>query len=155
MDNLHKVDDWLTALLANLEPAARNRMMRQLAQQLRRMQQQNIRLQRNPDGTAFEVRRVTARSKKGRIKRQMFAKLRTTKYLKTAATADSASVHFERKVQRIARVHHYGLRDRVSKKGGEVKYSERRLLGFNMSTQDMIIENLLEFFVVNHLWFKT
>lgn len=94
MDELQRVDDWLTALLANLEPAARSRMMRQLAQQLRRTQQQNIRLQRNPDGSGYEPRRVTARSKKGRIKRQMFAKLRTTKYLKTAASADSASVQF-------------------------------------------------------------
>ncbi|HCD5422577.1 TPA: phage virion morphogenesis protein [Klebsiella aerogenes] len=94
MDELQKVDVWLTALLANLEPAARRRMMRELAQQLRRNQQNNIRLQRNPDGTDYEPRRVTARTKKGRIKRQMFAKLRTTKYLKTAATADSASVEF-------------------------------------------------------------
>ncbi|ENG2751766.1 phage virion morphogenesis protein, partial [Salmonella enterica subsp. enterica serovar Montevideo] len=60
MAELQKVDDWLTALLANLEPAARNRMMRQLAQQLRRTQQQNIRLQRNPDGSGYEPRRVTA-----------------------------------------------------------------------------------------------
>lgn len=106
-------------------------MMRQLAQELRRTQQQNIRMQRNPDGSSYEPRRVTARSKKGRIKRQMFAKLRTKKYLKTAASADSASVQFEGKVQRIARVHHYGLRDRVSRKGPEVRYAERRLLGFN------------------------
>ncbi|MDI8978176.1 phage virion morphogenesis protein, partial [Salmonella enterica subsp. enterica serovar Lubbock] len=42
------------------------------------------------------------RSKKGRIKRQMFTKLRTKKYLKTAASTDSASVQFEGKVQRIA-----------------------------------------------------
>lgn len=137
MDDLQRVDDWLAALLANLEPAARNRMMRQLAQELRRSQQQNIRLQRNPDGTAFEARRVTARSKKGRIKRQMFAKLRTTKYLKTAATADSASVQFDGKVQRIARVHHYGLRDCVSRKGPEVRYSQRRLLGVNDEVKEM------------------
>jgi phage virion morphogenesis protein len=65
VDELQRVDDWLTALLANLEPAARSRMMRQLAQQLRRTQQQNIRLQRNPDGSGYEPRRVTARSKKG------------------------------------------------------------------------------------------
>lgn len=117
MAELQKVDDWLSALLANLEPAARSRMMRQLAQELRRTQQQNIRMQRNPDGSSYEPRRVTARSKKGRIKRQMFTKLRTTKYLKTAASADSASVQFEGNVQRIARVHHYGLRDRVSCKG--------------------------------------
>ena len=117
-------------------------MMRQLAQELRRAQQQNIRMQRNPDGSSYEPRRVTARSKKGRIKRQMFTKLRTTKYLKTAASVDSASVQFEGKVQRIARVHHYGLRDRVSRNGPRVHYAERRLLGINAEVikliQDMI-----------------
>lgn len=143
MDNLHKVDEWLTALLANLEPASRKRMMRELAQQMRRNQQNNIRLQRNPDGTCYEPRRVTARTKKGRIKRQMFAKLRTTKYLKTAATADSASVEFAGQVQRIARVHHYGLRDRVSRRGPKVRYAERQLLGFSKSTERMIIITLL------------
>ncbi|MDM2842034.1 phage virion morphogenesis protein [Citrobacter sp. Cpo086] len=143
MDELQRVDDWLTALLANLEPTARKRMMRQLAQELRRSQQQNIRLQRNPDGTAFEARRVTARSKKGRIKRQMFAKLRTTKYLKTAATAGSASVQFDGKVQRIARVHHYGLRDRVRRNGPEVRYAERRLLGVNDEVETVTRDTLL------------
>lgn len=143
MDDLQRVDDWLAALLANLEPAARNRMMRQLAQELRRSQQQNIRLQRNPDGTAFEARRVTARSKKGRIKRQMFAKLRTTKYLKTAATADSASVQFDGKVQHIARVHHYGLRDRVRRNGPEARYPARRLLGVNDEVETITRDTLM------------
>jgi len=143
VDDLQRVDDWLAALLANLEPAARNRMMRQLAQELRRSQQQNIRLQRNPDGTAFEARRVTARSKKGRIKRQMFAKLRTSKYLKTAATADSASVQFDGKVQRIARVHHYGLRDRVRRNGPEARYPARRLLGVNDEVETVTYDILL------------
>lgn len=138
MGDLQRVDDWLAALLANLEPAARSRMMRQLAQELRRNQQNNIRLQRNPDGSGYEPRKVTARTKKGRIKRQMFAKLRTTKYLKTAASADSASVQFAGKVQRIARVHHYGLRDRVGRNGAQVRYSERRLLGFNDKLQFVI-----------------
>lgn len=140
---LQKVDDWLSALLANLEPAARSRMMRQLAQELRRTQQQNIRIQRNPDGSSYEPRRVTARSKKGRIKRQMFVKLRTTKYLKTAASADSASVQFEGNVQRIARVHHYGLRDRVSRNGPEVRYAVRKLLGINEEVETLTQDILL------------
>ncbi|MDX6022868.1 phage virion morphogenesis protein [Scandinavium sp. V105_16] len=148
MDKLQKVDAWLAALLANLEPAARKRMMRELAQQLRRTQQNNIRLQRNPDGTGYEPRRVTARTKKGRIKRQMFAKLRTTKYLKTAASADSASVEFAGQVQRIARVHHYGLRDRVSRKGPEVRYAERRLLGINNSVEETTRDTLFEWLSV-------
>lgn len=144
MDNLHKVDEWLAALLANLEPAARQRMMRELAQELRRNQQNNIRLQRNPDGSGYEPRKVTARTKKGRIKRQMFAKLRTTKYLKTAASADSASVQFEGKVQRMARVHHYGLRERVTRNGAYIKYAERKLLGTEDFTLKIIQRNLLE-----------
>lgn len=131
MAELQEVDAWLDELLAGLEPAARKRMMRELAQQLRRSQQKNIRMQRNPDGTAYEPRRVTARTKTGRIRRQMFAKLRTAKYLKAVASSDSASVEFEGRVQRIARVHHYGLRDRVSRKGPNVRYAERQLLGIN------------------------
>jgi phage virion morphogenesis protein len=147
VDNLHKVDDWLTALLANLEPAARQRMMRELAQELRRNQQNNIRLQSNPDGSGYEPRKVTARTKKGRIKRQMFAKIRTGKYLKTAASADSASVQFDGKVQRIARIHHYGLRDRVSRKGPEVRYAERRLLGVNDEVETVTRDTLLSWIV--------
>lgn len=143
MGDLQRVDDWLAALLANLEPAARQRMMRELAQELRRNQQNNIRLQRNPDGSRYEPRKVTARNKKGRIKRQMFSKLRTTKYLKTAANADSANVQFEGKVQRMARVHHYGLRDRVSRKGPEVRYAERRSLGINNAVVIIVRDTLL------------
>lgn len=143
MAELQEVDAWLDALLAELEPAARKCMMRDLAQQLRRSQQKNIRMQRNPDGTAYEPRRVKARTKQGRIRRQMFAKLRTTKYLKAVASQDAASVEFESRVQRIARVHHYGLRDRVSRKGPEVKYSERRLLGMNDEVKISIHDTLL------------
>ncbi|WP_395279145.1 phage virion morphogenesis protein [Enterobacter bugandensis] len=144
MDNLHKVDEWLAALLANLEPAARQRMMRELAQELRRNQQNNIRLQRNPDGSGYEPRKVTARTKKGRIKRQMFSKLRTTKYLKTVASADSASVQFIEDVERIARVHHFGLREFIGKNGRAIKYSKRRLLGLNKKSNNTIIDTLLK-----------
>jgi len=149
VDNLHKVDEWLAALLANLEPAARQRMMRELAQELRRNQQNNIRLQRNPDGSGYEPRKVIARTKKGRIKRQMFAKLRTAKYLKTAASADSASVQFVGKVQRIARAHHYGLRDRVSRRGPVVLYAERGLLGFTSQIKLLMIDILVKH--LNHI----
>ncbi|AMA24379.1 phage virion morphogenesis protein [Klebsiella pneumoniae] len=146
MAELQDVDARLDALLAGLEPAARKRMMRDLAQQLRRSQQKNIRMQRNPDGTAYEPRRVTARTKQGRIRRQMFAKLCTAKYLKAVASPDSASVEFEGRVQRIARVHHYGLRDRVSRKGPEVRYAERRLLGLTYTVK-MLINRVL----INHM----
>lgn len=104
-------------------------------------------MQRNPDGTAYEPRRVPVRTKQGRIRRQMFAKLRTTKFLKTAASADSASVEFAGQVQRIARVHHCGLRDRVSLRGVEIKYSERKLLGLNKNVRTSVEEALIRWYL--------
>ena len=143
MAELHEVDAWLAALLSQLEPAARKKMLREVARDVRRIQQGNITAQRSPDGTAWEPRRVSARSKKGRIRRGMFAKLKTAKYLKAKAGADAADVAFAPGVQRLARVHHYGLRDRVSRHGIKVKYAERPLLGFNRITESNILESLM------------
>lgn len=142
MAELHEVDAWLAALLSQLEPAARKKMLREVARDVRRIQQANITAQRTPDGTAWEPRRVTARSKKGRIRRGMFAKLKTAKYLKAQANADAAEVAFVPGVQKLARVHHYGLRDRVSRRGPVVKYAERPLLGMNNKSERLIYETL-------------
>ncbi|WP_370420309.1 phage virion morphogenesis protein [Pantoea vagans] len=143
MAELHEVDTWLAALLSQLEPAARKKMLREVARDVRRIQQANITAQRSPDGTAWEPRRVSARSKKGRIRRGMFAKLKTAKYLKAQAGADAAEVSFIPAVQKLARVHHYGLRDRVSRRGPVVKYAERPLLGENSEAENKIKEILL------------
>ncbi|MDJ0088204.1 phage virion morphogenesis protein [Pantoea allii] len=143
MDNLHEVDAWLNALLAKLEPAERKKMLREVARGARRIQQANMTAQRAPDGSAWEPRRVSARTKPGRIKRKMFVKLKTAKYLKTKATGDSAEVAFVPAVQRLARVHHYGLRDRVSRRGITVKYAERPLLGLSERFKNDIYETLI------------
>ncbi|MDU6416489.1 phage virion morphogenesis protein [Mixta calida] len=148
MDELQKIDDWLAALLANLEPAARTRMLREVARDVRRIQQQNITAQRAPDGTAWEPRRMTARTKQGRVKRKMFTKLKTAKYLKAKANASQAEVRFTGQVQRIARVHHYGLRDRVSQDGPKVKYAERQLMGVNR-TIEIAVQEILFCWLVN------
>ncbi|BBL29223.1 virion morphogenesis protein [Pantoea ananatis] len=147
MNNLHEVDAWLNALLAKLEPAERKKMLREVASDVRRIQQANMTAQRAPDGSAWEPRRVSARTKPGRIKRKMFVKLKTAKYLKTKATGDSAEVAFIPVVQRLARVHHYGLRDRVSKRGITVKYAERPLLGVNSELETTVRETMLRWLV--------
>ncbi|PYG48727.1 phage virion morphogenesis protein [Pantoea sp. AG1095] len=140
---LHDVEAWLGALLSQLEPAARTKMLREVARDVRRIQQNNITLQRSPDGTAWEPRRVTARTKPGRIRRKMFAKLKTAKYLKVKANANVAEVAFVPGVQKLARVHHYGLRDKVNRRGTQVKYAERQLLGINEETANTLKDRLL------------
>lgn len=147
MAELHEVDGWLNALLAQLEPSARARMLREVARDVRRIQQANITAQRAPDGTAWEPRRVTARTKPGRIRRKMFAKLKTTKYLKAQASTDQAEIAFAPAVQKLARVHHYGLRDRVNRRGTMVKYAERQLLGVNKEVENSVRETLLAWLI--------
>jgi len=143
MAELHEVDAWLDALLAQLEPSARKKMLREVARDVRRIQQANITAQRAPNGTAWEPRRATARTKPGRIRRKMFAKLKTTKYLKAQASADQAEIAFAPAVQKLARVHHYGLRDRVNRRGTMVKYAERPLLGVNNEVESSVRDTLL------------
>lgn len=144
MNGLELVEDRLNALINNLSAPARKEMARNIAKKLRTSQQQNIKRQQAPDGTPFKPRKVQpVRTKKGRVKREMFAKLRTAKYMKAKADSESAVIEFTGRVQRMARVHHYGLRDRPSKKGREVQYEARELLGLNQEMTNMICDEII------------
>ena len=144
MSGLQLVNDRLEALISSLSAPARKEMARNIGRKLRASQQQNIKRQQAPDGTPFKPRKTQpVRSKKGRIKREMFAKLRTAKYMKTQASPNEAVIEFAGNVQRMARVHHYGLRDRPSRKGKEVQYEARPLMGFSDSDLKMIEEIII------------
>lgn len=146
MNGLEAFDDRLAALIANLSPAARKEMSRDIAKRLRANQQQNIKRQQAPDGTPFTPRKAQpVRKKKGRVKREMFKKLRTAKYMKAKASADDAVVEFTGNVQRMARVHHYGLRDRPARWGKEVQYESRPLLGIDEKELDEIEKAMIRF----------
>lgn len=146
MSELQLINDRLEALISSLSAPARKEMARNIGRKLRASQQQNIKRQQAPDGTPFKPRKTQpvrsktqpVRSKKGRIKREMFAKLRTAKYMKTKASPNEAVIEFAGNVQRMARVHHYGLRDRPSRKGKEVRYEARPLLGISENDMQLI-----------------
>jgi len=145
MSGLQLVNDRLEALISSLSAPARKEMARSIGRKLRASQQQNIKRQQAPDGTPFKARKTQpVRSKKGRIKREMFAKLRTAKYMKTQASPNEAVIEFAGNVQRMARVHHYGLRDRPSCKGKEVQYEARPLLGIDAYGYDLIESLIME-----------
>lgn len=145
MSELQLVNDRLEALISSLSAPARKEMARSIARKLRASQQQNIKRQQAPDGTPFKPRKAQpVRSKKGRIKREMFAKLRTAKYMKTQASPNEAVIEFAGNVQRMARVHHYGLRDRPSRKGKEVQYEARPLFGLNDDDINMIEQVIVD-----------
>lgn len=144
MSDLKPFDDRLAGLIASLSPAGRRKLAGEIAKQLRTAQQQRIKQQKAPDGSPYQARkRQPLRAKKGRIKRAMFQKLRTSRYMKASGRENSAVVEFTGKVQRIARVHQYGLKDRPSVYAQDVQYSERQLLGFSKSDVERVESILL------------
>ena len=139
MSEFKPFDDKLAGLIGALSPASRRRLAADIAKELRRSQQQRIKQQKAPDGTPYQARkRQPLRAKSGRIKRAMFQKLRTSRYMKASGRNDAAVVEFTGKVQRIARVHQYGLKDRPGPNSQDILYPERLLLGFTESDSQLI-----------------
>ncbi|WJV67483.1 phage virion morphogenesis protein [Pectobacteriaceae bacterium CE70] len=143
MSELTALQERLAGLIASLSPAARRQMAAEIAKKLRTSQQQRIKRQQAPDGTPYAARkRQPVRSKKGRIKREMFAKLRTNRFMKAKGSDSAAVVEFTGKVQRMARVHQYGLKDRPNRNSRDVQYEVRPLLGFEINDKN-IVENII------------
>ncbi|EKM8120328.1 phage virion morphogenesis protein [Enterobacter hormaechei] len=139
MSEFKPFDNQLAGLLAALSPAGRRKLASEIAKQLRTAQQQRIKQQKAPDGSPYQARkRQPLRAKKGRIKRAMFQKLRTNRYIKASGRENVAVVEFTGKVQRIARVHQFGLKDRPNAHAQDVQYAERQLLGFSQADKQLI-----------------
>lgn len=145
-DDLQQLDAWLTPLIDRLTPKERRVLARNVARDLRIANRERIKAQTSPDGTPFEPR-TQLRGRRGAIRRKtMFNKLRTAKYLRIKTNADEAAVGFMGRVNRIARVHHYGLRDRVEKGGPQHQYARRELVGITAADRNRIANSVL-----NHL----
>ncbi|WP_260861654.1 phage virion morphogenesis protein [Citrobacter sp. Marseille-Q6884] len=146
MSELTALQERLAGLIASLSPAARRQMAAEIAKKLRASQQQRIKRQQAPDGTPYAARkRQPVRSKKGRIKREMFTRLRTNRFMKAKGSDSAAVVEFTGKVQRMARVHQYGLKDRPNRNSRDVQYEARPLLGFNQDEVTLMEEVVLQY----------
>ncbi|ATM96264.1 prophage tail completion protein [Yersinia frederiksenii] len=144
MNEFKPFEDKLAGLIAALSPASRRRMTVEIAKKLRQRQQQRIKSQKSPDGTPYAPRkRQPIKAKKGRIKREMFAKLHTNRFMKAKGDDNAAVVEFTSKVQRIARVHQYGLKDKPGRNSTAVEYPERKLLGFNNGDTELIEDEII------------
>ncbi|MDA4650442.1 phage virion morphogenesis protein [Enterobacter hormaechei] len=148
MSEFKPFDNQLAGLLAALSPAGRRKLASEIAKQLRTAQQQRIKQQKAPDGSPYQARkRQPLRAKKGRIKRAMYQKLRTNRYMKASGRENGAVVEFTGNVQRIARVHHYGLKDRPNAHAQDVQYAERQLFGFSLEDKKLITNAIIEHLV--------
>ncbi len=75
--------------------------------------------------------------------RIMFAKLRTSRHLRSGSSAQEAWVGFGNDAAGIAGVHQRGERDRPSARQAPVKYERRALLGLTDAEEQQILDMLV------------
>ncbi len=146
-DSLDQLAAWAAPLLAQLTPAARRAAMREVAKVLRQRQAERIKAQQNPDGSPYEARRPRQqlKAKAGAIRRDMFARMRRPANLRMSSSSEEAAVFITPRAAATARVHQYGLRDKVDwrqAKSPTVRYARRELLGFGSVDIEAIADTL-------------
>lgn len=147
-DELEVLEEWAGALLAKLEPGERRKLLGQVARDLRRNQQRRIAAQKAPDGTAYAPRkraRGGLRGKRGRIKSQMFVKLRTARWMRTEVSAAGVAVGFVGRVGRIARAHQLGKPSKTNRLQAAVPL-RRELLGLGSHDRKVMFESMMSKF---------
>lgn len=143
-DDLQRLESWLAPLLHKLEPVQCRQLAREVARNVRKTNQQSMAAQQSPDGEAWEQRKPRARDAKGKLRQgPMFRKLRNAKHLKALAFRDAAVVQFVGRAERLARVHHFGLRDFVKPGGAEYDYPARPLIGITQEQIEQISDLIL------------
>lgn len=145
MANLELLTEHLGTMLKQLSDSERRKLEMHIARKLRASQKKRITSQKNPDGSAYIPRKERLRDKKNKIKNKMFNVIKNAKYMRTERTAQCLAIGFTGRVAFIARVHHFGLKDKVDRDGPVVKYASRELLGFTDEEIKMIENDVLDY----------
>lgn len=147
MADLEFLSEHLNALLTTLSDAERRKFAMMIARKVRASQSQRITRQQNPDGSSY-IPRKNLRNKKGQIKRKMFMKLKTAKFMKIEKIPNGVTIGFDQRVSRLARIHQDGLVDNLKYNGRtfKVRYAQRILLGFTDAEVEIIENDVLKLF---------
>lgn len=143
-DALEQLGQQAEALIGKLSAPERRKLAAELARTMRATQAERIRANKQPDGTAMTPRKPQPRlrDRRGGTRRKMFAKLVKPAWFKATATATEAAVEFKGSANRLATVHHFGLRDKIN--GKAVQYPERQLIGITDADIDRVEDALLK-----------
>ena len=144
MADLELLAEYLGTMLQQLSDAERRKLEMSIGRKIRASQKTRITRQQNPDGSAFVPRKKRLRDKKNKIKNKMFNVIKNAKYMRVQRTAQGMAIGFTGRIAFIARVHQFGLVDKVDRDGPSVKYDSRELLGFTEEEIKMIEADVLE-----------
>lgn len=138
------LDEALEDLTSRIDMPARKGMARRVATDLRASNAKRIRANQTPDGSPMEPRKPR-RDKKRLAQVKMFRGAVKPAYLRKESSAAGATVGFAGAMARIMRVHHDGLRDKVSRdpKSPSVDYPARPVLGLTPDDRSRILDQVV------------
>lgn len=145
MAELQALSDHLGAMLIKLSDVERRKLEMSIGRKLRSSQKKRITRQQNPDGSKYVPRKNKLRDKKNKIKNKMFNAIKNAKWMKVQRTTEGVAIGFAGRVAFIARVHQFGLLDKVDRNGPTVKYHSREILGFTTEEIEMIETDIMAY----------
>lgn len=130
-------DDYFEHAIAQMSPQGRRKLQNAIGKYLRTANRKRMTAQTGPDGDSWEKRKGSGGSS-GR----MFKKLRTNGHLKLRHQSNGLKMGWFGRVGSIARIHHYGLTERLQY--GTAKYAARELIGITAADTDAIRSIIIE-----------
>lgn len=150
----------LDELAGRLEPGARKKLGRAIATDVRGANAKRIQANVTPEGDAMVPRKAKPsgklrprrlRDQITRLKRsvrteKMFQRATASNYLRKQSSEGEAQVGFVGAMARIMRVHHYGLRDTVTRDPAspETTYPARAVIGLTPADRLRVLEKVTE-----------
>lgn len=148
---LQRLEKWAETLLASLSPKETGKLFKRMGMFLRAANKKRITRQTGPDGARWARRKTRDRRNKGpRARAKMLLGFRKARHMKLTTGPRGISLGFSGKSAQIARVHHFGLRERLkgsrTAKGALVKFAERQLIGMSQTDRQGLEDMLLDHF---------
>lgn len=162
-DDFAPLEQLVDGLLDTLAPGPRRRLAGAIATDLRDANARRIKTNVTPDGAPMAPRKGEPRktgkapslhrgsakvrdlpaSKKARMA-LMFQRAAGPSVLRREATEDEVRVGYPGAAARVMRIHHFGLRDAVTREPGapEVTYATRPVIGMNEEDRARILEKV-------------
>lgn len=158
-DDFAPLDEALQELAAGVAPEARSKLTREIATDLRSANAKRIKANVTPEGEPMVPRKAKARGgirtkrlrdKVTGLKRSvkmaaMFHRATAPQYLRKESSDGEAQVGYVGAMARIMGVHHYGLRDTVTRdpSSPEVTYPERPVIGLPPEDRQRVLDKVI------------
>ncbi len=158
-DPFAPLDQRIDGLLDGIEPGSRRKLGMAIATDLRAANARRIKANVTPEGAAMAPRKTkpsgnartrrlrdaATRQKKSVKMGRMFQRAAGPSILRREASEDEARVGYPGALARVMAVHHFGLRNTVTRDPGspEVTYATRPVIGLNEADRTRIFDKVV------------